>query len=252
MAINRISGNILQADLVRGTDLAFQGNLLYINVQDRQVGINTAVTTHTLTVQGDVNISRTVFVNAVAATATVSSDEVTANTLLVGNANIGNILGDNLSVNSMTATSFARGGNIILSNNLVSTSTPNDLTLTPTGNNLLIVGTAAGIVLPLGNTSQRPNPASTATVRFNSDTARLEVYDGISWQSITTQVTNQTVIGDGSTVNFVLDRDSTTAAVLISINGVLQLPNTAYTVAGNILTLSDAPLSTDIVDVRFL
>jgi hypothetical protein len=57
MAINRISGNILQSDLRRGDNLAFQGNLVYINVLDTRVGINTDSTTHTLTVNGNAIIS---------------------------------------------------------------------------------------------------------------------------------------------------------------------------------------------------
>lgn len=56
MAINKISGNILQDNLVRGANLAFQGNLVYIDVVNNRVGINTASPTHTLTVSGNAHI----------------------------------------------------------------------------------------------------------------------------------------------------------------------------------------------------
>jgi hypothetical protein len=80
----------------------------------------------------------------------------------------------------------------------------------------------------------------------------LEIYDGAEWDSVVSDVTNQTLNGDGSTLVFALDRDSTTAASLIMLNGVVQLPTVAYTVAGNVLTFSQAPESTDVIDVRFL
>jgi hypothetical protein len=262
VAINRISGNILQDDLVRGSDLAFQGNLVYINVSDTRVGINTAATTHTLTVQGDTNISDTLFANSVAVTANVSADGITANTISVGNVDIGNLLsGGNLVVNSLTSNTFVTAvgnitaGNLRLNEQTLLTTVAGNITIEPTGNNLLIINTTAGMQLPLGNTAERPAPAVQGTVRFNSETLRVEFYDGVSWQEITTAVTNQTLNGDGSTVNFALDRGTVTAAILVSLNGVLQLPVTAYAVtgpAGNVLTFTEAPLSTDVIDVRFL
>jgi hypothetical protein len=262
VAINRISGNILRNNLVRGSDLAFQGNLIYIDVVDTRVGINTAATTHTLTVQGDTNISDTLFANNVAATANVSADGITANSISVGNVDIGNLLsGGNLVVNSLASNSFVtaagnvQAGNLILSDDTITLTVSGNITIAPTGNNLLIIDTVSGMILPQGNTVQRPSPASTGTVRFNDETLRIEFYDGITWQEITTAVTNQTLNGDGSTVNFALDRGTTTAAVLVSLNGVLQLPVTAYAVtgpAGNVLTFTEAPLSTDVIDVRFL
>jgi hypothetical protein len=259
MSINRISGNILQDNLVRGADLAFQGNLLYINVQDTRVGINTATTTHTLTVNGDTNISDTLFANNLSATVNVSADNITANSISVGNVDIGNLLsGGNLQVNSLLSNTFVKangnvqGGNVVLESNDIYLSEAGNLTITPTGNNLLIIDTVTGMILPVGNTAQRPSPASTGTVRFNDETVRIEFYDGVAWQEITTAVTNQTVTGDGSTLNFALDRSATTASILVSINGVLQLPTSAYSVTGNVLTFTEAPLTTDVVDIRFL
>jgi hypothetical protein len=49
-----------------------------------------------------------------------------------------------------------------------------------------------------------------------------------------------------------LDRDSTTAATLIMLNGIVQLPTTAYSVSGNTLTFTQAPETNDIIDIRFL
>jgi hypothetical protein len=107
-------------------------------------------------------------------------------------------------------------------------------------------------VLPVGNITQRPNPATTGTVRFNTETVRVEVYDGAEWDSIASGVTNQILYGDNSNTIFTLDRVTTAAAALVALNGVLQVPSLSYTVAGNLITFVQAPAISDIIDVRFL
>jgi hypothetical protein len=65
-----------------------------------------------------------------------------------------------------------------------------------------------------------------------------------------TIVTSDSFIGDGTTTAFSLSQHSTTAGTIVSINGVLQLPATSYTVSGNVLTLLEAPITTDLIDAR--
>lgn len=56
MAIGRISGSVLKSNLTRnGTDLAFETNLLYLDVTNSRVGIGTASPTTALDVSGTVN-----------------------------------------------------------------------------------------------------------------------------------------------------------------------------------------------------
>jgi hypothetical protein len=144
-------------------------------------------------------------------------------------------------------------GNLTVSNTTISANIANaDITLTPSGTGVVIIDTTTGLVIPTGNTAQQPSPAATGTVRFNTDSTRIEVYDGVEWDSVAAGVTNQLTTGDGSTLVFTLDRDSTTAATLIMFNGVVQIPTVAYTVTGNLVTFAEAPLSTDVIDIRFL
>jgi hypothetical protein len=120
---------------------------------------------------------------------------------------------------------------------------------------LVTIDTTTGFVIPVGNTAQRPNPATQGTVRFNTTTARVEVYDGSEWDQIASGVTNQTANGDGSTTTFTLDRATTTAAVLIMLNGVVQVPGTAYNMSpnpGSSLVFTEAPATGDVIDIRFL
>lgn len=191
----------------------------------------------------------------------VWSDAITVTSVVAnGNISAGNIStgGDISAVGNITAANFSATGNLSLgnltvSNTTISTGLANgNITLTPTGNALVIIDTSTGLVMPVGNTSQRPVPAATGTLRFNTEVDRLEVYDGVSWEDIAANVTNQVITGDGSTTIFVLDRDSTTASALVIINGVVQLPVVAYTITGNTLTMTQAPESTDTLDIRFL
>jgi hypothetical protein len=77
----------------------------------------------------------------------------------------------------------------------------------------------------------------------------------LSWTAPTgniTSILDQQIFGDGSTVDFTLVTPSVTNAVIVSINGVMQIPDVAYSVASDIITFTEAPLGTDLVDIRFL
>src|SRR5210317_2204156 len=53
MAIGRISGSVLKSNLTRnGTDLAFETNLLYLDVTNNRVGVGTSEPSQQLHVSG--------------------------------------------------------------------------------------------------------------------------------------------------------------------------------------------------------
>ena len=383
MAINRISGNILQDNLQRGANLSFQGNLVYIDVQNNRVGVKTSAPQDDFNVVGVANATNVRITSATAngifyasannlavtdsnlqfdgttltlvgtaniANINISGNIATAGNIDAGNVNTtgsvaaaGNISGNNVSVtgtvdaadvsatgnvsgNNVVATGTVEGttlditgsatiigsanianivlsgtaisadtgildlgsnanvsitggsadfvlstdgtgnliwidganivgalGNLTISNTTISTAlVDGNITLTPTGIGTAIINTTTGLVLPTGNTAQQPDPALTGTIRFNTDAGRLEVYDGAEWDSVAAGVTNQLFTGDDSTLVFALDRDSTSAAALVMFNGVVQIPGVAYTVTGNLITFAEAPLTSDVIDVRFL
>jgi hypothetical protein len=145
-------------------------------------------------------------------------------------------------------------GNILIANTTITTNQANgNITLTPTGNGIAVVNATTGLTLPTGNTVQRPSNPSTGTLRFNTNSTDVEVWDGTQWTGVggTASITNQYINGDGSSTVFALDQETTAAAIIVSTNGVVQFPDVAYTVTGNSITFVEAPTSTDVIDVRF-
>jgi len=145
-------------------------------------------------------------------------------------------------------------GNLEVIDTTITTSTANaNINIDPNGTGTFTIVGTNGFVIPVGNVAQRPSPAAQGTLRFNNEYERLEYYDGAEWDVVAGGVTNQTIdTADGIETIFTLDRESTTAAVLVMLNGIVQIPTTAYSVSGNTLTFVDAPVTDDIIDVRFL
>ena len=169
----------------------------------------------------------------------------TFTTVATGGSAISNVvddttpqLGGALDVNGQSITSVSNG----------------DITIAPNGTGTTIVSSTTGLVLPVGTTAQRSGSASQGELRYNSDNTKLEVYDGSSWTNIKTgaDIAAQSATGDGSTLTVTLTRASTTGATIVMLNGVVQIPTTAYAVSGTTLTFTEAPASGDTIDIRLL
>lgn len=158
------------------------------------------------------------------------------------NANVISVLA-NLGSNIILTTGNITGGNII-GNILADTITPYQTPITIFNSN-----TAVG--LPTGNTLQRPT-GNQGYTRYNTDTSTVEFYNGSSWVALTNSVTDQVITPNGSTQTYTLNQTTTAAGIIVSINGTLQSPSTAYSVTGNQITFTEIPLTTDIIDVRFI
>lgn len=109
----------------------------------------------------------------------------------------------------------------------------------------------AAINLPVGDTAERPALPNAGDLRYNTDLATAELYDGNSWVRITNNIVSQIITPNGVDDTFVLDQEATAESVIVSLNGVIQ-STAAYSVTGANITFIEIPLATDIVDVRFL
>jgi hypothetical protein len=117
---------------------------------------------------------------------------------------------------------------------------------------ITIVGDGA-LGLPIGGNSSRPAVPAAGQIRFNSDLNSLEFYGGAGgWLSLNNVITDQQFFGDGVNAVFTLDQVTTTAGILVSMNGTIQQPGFAYNVSGDQLTFAEVPQTSDLIDVRFI
>jgi hypothetical protein len=255
---NIIGGNITTAGVVTATSNVIGGNITtagVVTATSNVIGGN-ILTGGLISATSSITSAANVLIGNIVIPATGNID--------AGNVNIANLAGP--VANSDAATKFyvdnsigniGNAGNLTFSNTTISTSlATGNITLAATGNAFVQIAGTYGFVLPSGNTAQRLGTGNlTGTMRFNTDVGRVEVYDGSEWDTVVGGVTNQILNGDGSTLTFVLDRSTTTAAALVMLNGITQVPTQAYnmspTPSAN-LVFTEAPATGDVIDIRFL
>jgi hypothetical protein len=137
----------------------------------------------------------------------------------------------------------ANTGDFTFSGNTISTSSSNaDFELGAAGTGSFTFSSTTAINLPSGTTAERPT-AIAGMLRFNSQTGKYEVSeDGSTFTTLRTgseagEITKDIFIGDGSTQNFTMSITPTDENnILVYIDGVMQEPDTNYTVSGTTVT----------------
>lgn len=147
-------------------------------------------------------------------------------------------------------------GNIVIAQNTISVgNTDGNLVLAPNGDGYVTINGDTGFIPPVGNSAERPGTPPAGLTRYNTTTNYLEFYNGAGWVAAGPEagtITAQTLVGDGSTDTFTLEKISTAESIIVSTNGTVQKPNTAYTVSGTGITFAEPPADGDTVDVRFI
>ena len=257
--IGNISGNIDAAG--SNTQVQFNDNDLLGASANFTFNTATNVLSVTGTVQG----------TTVSATGNVIGGNVSTAGLITAT---GNITGANLILTSGTIDGPAAGRITVNASDLDTDfaidgdSTPNvfyvdaGLGTTSFGNSgaianaIVSFNTTDSIKMPVGNTAQRPAPATVGMLRFTTASDALEIYTSTGWELVGvpsfTVITADQFTGTGACTTFTLSEDSTTAGTIVSINGVVQIPTTAYSVAGNSLQFTEAPEVSDVIDARIL
>ena len=89
---------------------------------------------------------------------------------------------DGLSVGNISVTGSFINDQIEIAGNRIRTFRSNaDLELDTAGTGQVVVLGQGGFIVPVGTTLERPAPARTGTIRLNTDTQRLENYNGVAW-----------------------------------------------------------------------
>ena len=127
-------------------------------------------------------------------------------------------------------------------------------TASPTTDATLHISATDSMIIPVGTTGQRPGSPATGMYRFNTTTGTQEIYTGSEWNAGAdfTVMTADAFSGDDSDTTFTLSSAGTTSTTLVAINGVVQIPTTAYAVSGTTLTFTEAPATGDAIDARVI
>ncbi len=89
MAIGRIGGPMLKENLIRqGVDLSFETNLLYLDVNNMRVGVNQAVPTVALEVNGAAKFGNVQVNGNVQATSTIQGTQLISNIAIGDNMTV--------------------------------------------------------------------------------------------------------------------------------------------------------------------
>ncbi len=143
--------------------------------------------------------------------------------------------------------------NVTISANSSAVSSSANIIFSTSGTGAVQFAGNNAIGLPIGNIANRPTTVNAGYLRFNTEFETIEVWDGYEWvQTSGGVITSQVLSGDGSTTQFALSANTTTTGVLVSINGTIQKPSTAYTVSNNSITFTETPSTGDSIEVRKL
>ena len=150
-------------------------------------------------------------------------------------------------------------GNLIASGNILAqkiTSPVGDLHIsaaTNNPNNIIRFDSVSAFDIPTGTTAQRPPSPDYGYLRYNTDQGSIEWWTGAAWIQGAQTITSETITADGINGTFTLSQATTEDAILVNINGTIQqAASGAYSVVGDQITFSEIPLTTDIIEIRYI
>jgi filamentous hemagglutinin len=239
--------------VVGGTSLELQstGNVTLVSNSNTV----TLSTTGDISAPGTISAVGNVYASAVGTTSDVSA----GGNILTGGfvSATGNVIADYIFGNVVSSTGNIQAGTTFLADTTAGTVTLGANITETAGATLAINGTDS-MLIPVGNVAQRPGSPATGMLRYNSTVSQCEIWNGAAWVAVGgstyTIIQNEQFNGDGTTVSFTLGSSQTTDSCIVTINGIVQIPTTAYSVSGVyptcVLTFTEAPVVGDTIDVR--
>ena len=114
---------------------------------------------------------------------------------------------------------------------------------------------SSGVVLPSGDSTQRPQNPAFGLIRYNTDSSGfIEFFNGTQFVALSTGDVEYTVdnfVGNGVQTDFTMSvAESTATQIMVFVGSIYQEPTTAYTVNGSVtLTFTSAPPNTVPINV---
>jgi hypothetical protein len=115
---------------------------------------------------------------------------------------------------------------------------------------------AESIGIPVGGTADRSTTPSQGDFRFNTDTDKLEIFDGSTFLTVaaegTTSITQDSFTGDGTTTAFTMSTSAAsdqTQRIIVAVGNVFQNPASAYTLSGTTITFTSPPGNAETITV---
>lgn len=107
---------------------------------------------------------------------------------------------------------------------------------------------SSGMVIPTGSSATRPDAPVFGLIRYNTDLAAIEFFNGTLFQAVATAggvtYTVDNFTGDGSTTNFTMSISEPNAdEVIVFVGSLYQIPTTNYTVTNYSIDFTSAPPS---------
>jgi hypothetical protein len=190
MAIGRISGPLLKANLLRdGVDLAFETDLLYLDVVNGRVGVKTSTPGYALTINGTTrttNLETTTQANIASftiATNTISSTSSTINLVPSG-------------TNAVVYQARILVGSLdIGSNSILTTGTNTNLEIIPSGTGIVNVNSNLAVY---GNIHATGNISADGNIGLGNDSGDTISFTGEVNSDIIPSTSNTYTLGNSS------------------------------------------------------
>jgi hypothetical protein len=243
---NGSTGNVVYAVGARYTGQTGISNFLSPITFSNTVAFNANITATNVAANGSAVFSGNITANT---NIIAANGSITANTNITTNNGNVNVPNGNVTANYLNGIHV---GNVYTSNIFSSFNNPN-ITFSPAANGVIIMNTTTAMQVPVGSNSQYPGTPTTGMIRYNTSLGYMEVYTGSSWTTVgasSSIITSDIFNADGSANSFVISQNNTTSGTLVTINGVMQIPGSSYTVSGNVLTFNETPVSTDVIEAR--
>ena len=107
-----------------------------------------------------------------------------------------------------------------------------------------------------GSTADRPTDPVSGDLRFNTDTNKMEYFDGSSFLQLSKEgdvaITQDSFTGDGTTTAFTMSTSvasDQTQRVIVAVGNVFQNPASAYTLSGTTITFTSPPGNSETITV---